>query len=385
MVGINRAKKFSHREEKGQAIAKTNGHVIRIDEHAYKVKSQSSDGEEYDVLNTELGFICSCSDHIFRGVKCKHIYAVEFSHALRNKVESQVVIKTINVKACPRCQSYNIVKHGVRHNKAGDIQRFFCNDCGKWFMTNLGFEKMHATPKMITAAMQLYFSGESLRNVQRFLKLQGVDVSHMAVYRWIKRYVALMQDYLEQIQPKVSGAWRTDELYLKIKGNTKYLYALMDDETRFWIAQQVADTKYTADVRPLFKEGKEVTGKRPAVIISDGAPNFHTAYNKEFFTARKPRTRHIAHVRLQGDHNNNKMERMNGEIRDREKTMRGLKKVDTPILTGYQIYHNYMRPHESLGAEITPAEACGIKVEGQNKWMTLIQNAAKLAQGNDAL
>jgi putative transposase len=27
------------------------------------------------------------------------------------------------------------------------------------------------------------------------------------------------------------------------------------------------------------------------------------------------------------------MERLNGEIRDREKTMRGIKKMDTPILT----------------------------------------------------
>jgi transposase-like protein len=374
MVYTNRANKFS-REQKGQAIAKTNGRVSRIDEHTYKVKSQSSNGEQYDVLNTELGFICSCSDHIFRGVKCKHIHAVEFSYALRNKVESQIVIKPINVEACPRCHSNKIVKHGVRRNKSGDIQRFFCNNCGKWFMTNLGFEKMHATPKMITAAMQLYFSGESLRNVQRFLKLQGVNVSHMAVYRWIKKYVGLMQDYLEQIQPKVSGAWRTDELYLKIKGNTKYLYALMDDETRFWIAQQVADTKYTADVRPLFREGKEIVGKRPAVIVSDGAPNFHDAYNKEFFTLKNPRTRHISHIRLQGDHNNNKMERMNGEIRDREKTMRGLKKVDTPILTGYQLYHNYFREHEALDGK-TPAEVAGIKIEGENKWITMIQNAS---------
>jgi len=148
----------------------------------------------------------------------------------------------------------------------------------------------------------------------------------------------------------------------------------MDDETRFWIAQQVADTKYTADVRPTFKEGKEVVGRRPAVIISDGAANFHNAYNKEFFTLIKPRTRHIAHVRLQGDHDNNKMERMNGEIRHREKVMRGLKKVDTPILAGYQIYHNYIRPHEGLDGK-TPAEAAGIKVEGENKWQTLIQNA----------
>jgi hypothetical protein len=70
------------------------------------------------------------------------------------------------------------------------------------------------------------------------------------------------------------------------------------------------------------------------------------------------------------------MERLNGEVRDREKVMRGLKVEDTPILTGYQIFHNYVRPHEALEGK-TPAEACGIKVEGENKWITLIQNASK--------
>jgi hypothetical protein len=70
------------------------------------------------------------------------------------------------------------------------------------------------------------------------------------------------------------------------------------------------------------------------------------------------------------------MERLNGEIRDREKTMRGLKKDDTAILTGYQIFHNYIRSHEGLEGK-TPAEACGIKIEGKNKWMTIIQNAKK--------
>ena len=56
--------------------------------------------------------------------------------------------------------------------------------------------------------------------------------------------------------------------------------------------------------------------------------------------------------------------------------MRGLKERDTPILAGYQIYHNYVRPHEALEGR-TPAEACGIKVEGKDKWLTLIQNAAQ--------
>jgi len=70
------------------------------------------------------------------------------------------------------------------------------------------------------------------------------------------------------------------------------------------------------------------------------------------------------------------MERLNGEIRDREKVMRGLKKTDTPIISGYQIYHNYMRPHEALNGK-TPADACGIKIEGENKWITVIQNASR--------
>jgi putative transposase len=47
--------------------------------------------------------------------------------------------------------------------------------------------------------------------------------------------------------------------------------------------------------------------------------------------------------------------RLNGEVRDREKTMRGLKKADTPILSGYQIFHNYVRPHEGLAGK-TSAE-----------------------------
>jgi putative transposase len=150
----------------------------------------------------------------------------------------------------------------------------------------------------------------------------------------------------------------------------------MDDETRFWIAQQIADTKYTSNIRPLFQKGREIAGKKPETLISDGARNFHDAYKKEFWTLKNPRTQHVQHIRLQGDKHNNKMERMNGEVRDREKVMRGLKKVDTPILAGYQIYHNYMREHEVLAGK-TPAEVCGIEIEGDNKWITLIENATK--------
>jgi putative transposase len=76
------------------------------------------------------------------------------------------------------------------------------------------------------------------------------------------------------------------------------------------------------------------------------------------------------------------MERMNGEVRGREKTIRGLKKVDTPILKGMQIYHNYIRQHQGLQEKMTPAEKCGIQIEGDNKWLTLIQNASNIKEKN---
>lgn len=67
---------------------------------------------------------------------------------------------------------------------------------------------------------------------------------------------------------------------------------------------------------------------------------------------------------------------MNGELRDRERVMRTLERADTPILAGMQIYHNYVRPHEALRGK-TPSEAAGIKIEGENKWLTIIQNASQ--------
>jgi transposase-like protein len=152
----------------------------------------------------------------------------------------------------PKCASREIVRSGLRHNRAGDIQRFACKSCGYWFSVNVGFEKMRATPETVTMAMQLYFGGLSFAGTAKALKLKGVKVSHVAVFKWVKKYVRLMEGYLDQITPQLGDTWRTDEMYVKIRGNMKYLFAMMDDQTRFRIAQQVSTCKGTSDVRPMF-------------------------------------------------------------------------------------------------------------------------------------
>jgi transposase-like protein len=360
----------STRQERGQAILKKESQIERIDASTYKVLSQSGNGE-YVVSRSEDEWCCECPDHCFRGVKCKHIFAVEFSLEIRKEVHVHRVIQEVNIKNCQYCGSSNLKKDGVRRNKSGDIQKFYCRDCHHYFTVNIGFERMKHNPQAITSAMQLYFSGESLRNTQKSLRLLGVQVSHKTVFMWIKKYVKLMNDYVERFRPNVSDTWRADELYVKIRGDMKYVFALMDDETRFWIAQEVAENKDKHDARKLFLEAQRLMHKQPKNLITDGLQVYSVASENAY-----PNTNHIRHVRFQGDMNNNKMERLNGEIRDREKTMRGLKIKDTPILSGYQLFHNYIREHEGLNGK-TPAEAGGIKIEGKNKWITLIQNAKK--------
>jgi transposase-like protein len=360
------------RQEKGKTIAETFGQVVRLSDETYKVRSQSSSAI-YEITKIGDHWGCQCPDYRFRAITCKHIYAAKISFQMRRQVEAMRVIEEVSVSECLFCHSHNLKRFGIRRNKSGDIQRFICADCHKTFSINIGFEKMKHDPKAVTTAMQLYFSGQSLRNTQRSLTLLGVQVHYSTVMRWIQKYVSLMQGYVQGIQPSVSDAWRADEVFVKFSGKMEYVFALMDDETRFWIAQQVVAQKGTSDVKPMFYEGARLAGKNPKTLITDGAPNYIDGARA--FSTHSHRINHVREIRLTGQIHNNKMERMNGEIRDREKVMRGLKNEDTAILVGMQIHHNFIRPHMGLGGS-TPAEKAGIQVKGEDKWKTLIQNAA---------
>ena len=86
---------------------------------------------------------------------------------------------------------------------------------------------MEHSTQGITTAMQLYFSGESLRNTAKSLKLLGVQVSYQTIYRWIAKYTELMRTYVEKITPQVSDTWATDELLSENQG--QYEVHVCDD------------------------------------------------------------------------------------------------------------------------------------------------------------
>ena len=57
-----------------------------------------------------------------------------------------------------------------------------------YFTINIGFERRKHNPQGITTSMQLYFSGDSLRNTAKSLEILVVYVTIQTIYNWIKKY-----------------------------------------------------------------------------------------------------------------------------------------------------------------------------------------------------
>ncbi|MDE0090097.1 MAG: DDE-type integrase/transposase/recombinase [Thaumarchaeota archaeon] len=330
------------------------------------------------ILSTGNGLACSCAEHVTKGSDCVHI--LRELERLKGRGLGFRIMERSNFMLCKHCDSGNIIKKQIRRNKSGDVQTYQCKDCGKRFSLNLGFERMRYEDGVITRALGMYFAKMSTRRIADQFESEGVDVSYQSIHNWVVKYSKSISVYVNGIVPRVGNWFRGDEVWVKVRGQKYYLFATMDDDTRYWLASELADSKDKHNAEDIFRMTKQMAGKGPRVLITDGLPAYQKAARKVF--GNKTYHKCDAGIRSKrigssGNYHpsNNKMERLNGEIRDREKVFRGLKKDDSAILDGFRVYYNFAKKHGSLKGR-TPAEVAGIRVDGANKWKTLIQNAS---------
>ncbi|MCS0706452.1 IS6 family transposase [Massilia aurea] len=57
---------------------------------------------------------------------------------------------------------------------------------------------------------------------------RGVSVDHSTINRWAIRFLPLIEKMAREHKRPVSGSWRMDETYIKVKGFWKYLYLAVD-------------------------------------------------------------------------------------------------------------------------------------------------------------
>jgi transposase-like protein len=366
------------------------GKVDKISDFAYRVWSQTEEGKHYIVIREGLEWKCECPDFTFNHVVCKHVHVVEQIRLKEQGVslseqEGENLCKEIESleSVCKFCGSENIVKRGFRNTQNGKVQRFFCKACGKKFIVDEGFEKMKSTPQVVTIALDLYFKGISMRSIVDHLKqFYNLEVSHVAVYKWIRKYIGMMKKYCDQLVPRVSGIWHSDEMTLNIKDldnhdSLRWAWNVIDNESRFWLATQITKKREIADARQVLAQASSISQTRPMAIVTDGLRSYQDAIPKEFYTMKSPRTQHVRVPNIRNHSNNNMVERLHGTIRQRNKSMRGLDDMETAqtAMDGMRLYYNFLRPHSALNGK-TPAQKANIESD-EAKWMTLIKKASQ--------
>lgn len=146
--------------------------------------------------------------------------------------------------------------------------------------------------------------------------------------------------------------------------------------------REVKNTCYQQILETYRKEKHKKRKKRKLItFVSDGFSNYKTAWSKLLFRVTKlvhgvP----IACRKYKLEHNNNPIERENGNIKDRIKTMRGgfgSFPGAEAFLGMRRIIRNYVNPHQQLKGK-TPAEAAEIFLPlKRNKLRDLIRHVKR--------
>jgi len=192
-----------------------------------------------------------------------------------------------------------------------------------------------------------------------------------------------MDEYVRQFKPQLGDLWNVDEMMISVNGDWYYLWNVINDETRFHLASVVSKHRTTNEASKALRTAKKRShGSRPRFIITDGLKSYIKAVDDEFHTVKRD-TIHVGNVGIRGkDFNkdifdNNLVERLQGTIRERNKTQRGLKDEYSAFIRGHQLYYNFIRPHMSL-FDSTPAEMAGIDLGlGDKKWENLLFQSIK--------
>ncbi|NRB42756.1 MAG: IS6 family transposase [Pseudomonadales bacterium] len=68
----------------------------------------------------------------------------------------------------------------------------------------------------------------SYREIEELLKERGINVDHATIPRWVLEYAPQLETVFRTRKKQISGSWRMDETYIKVKGKWQYIYRAVD-------------------------------------------------------------------------------------------------------------------------------------------------------------
>lgn len=70
----------------------------------------------------------------------------------------------------------------------------------------------------------------SYRNLEEMMRERGLSVDHTTIYRWVNAYSPEINKRCRKHLRPTNDSWKVDETYIKVNGESKYLYRAIDSE-----------------------------------------------------------------------------------------------------------------------------------------------------------
>ena len=134
------------------------------------------------------------------------------------------------------------------------------------------FDGFRFPPDVIIVAVRWYLRfGLSYRDVEELLAERGVEVDHVTVYRWVRRFTPLLTEAARPCRHLVGDRWQVDETYVKVAGRWRYVYRAIDQFGQV-IDVFVSPRRDARAARWFFQQAIGATKVTPVEVTTDQAP-----------------------------------------------------------------------------------------------------------------
>ena len=143
------------------------------------------------------------------------------------------------------------------------------------------FRYFKTSPEIIRLAVMMYIRFPlSLRNVEDMLHERGIEISHETVRFWWNRFgpmfaSGIRKKRVQQLRAYSNWRWHLDEVFVKINGETHYLWRAVDHEGEVLETYVTKRRDRKAALRFLKKLMKRYG--RPHVIVTDKLRSYGAA------------------------------------------------------------------------------------------------------------
>ncbi|WP_299355772.1 IS6 family transposase [uncultured Shimia sp.] len=167
------------------------------------------------------------------------------------------------------------------------------------------FRYLKTSPEIIRLAVMLYVRFPlSLRNVEDLLHERGIEVSHETVRFWWNRFgpmfaAEIRRNRISRMQSYSNWRWHLDEVFVKINGETHYLWRAVDHEGEVLESYVTKRRDRKAALKFLRKSMKRYG--RPEVIVTDKLRSYGAAL-KDIGNARRQETGRWVNNRAENSH-----------------------------------------------------------------------------------